>query len=227
VSTSSTIFMGPNGLRAGWRLLIFVAIFIPASFGANLIVDAALHKLHTEMDTALGAFVVMAVFLVPLFLASGIMAQIERRTLGDYGLPWRRAFCGQFWQGVAIALVSITAFLFALRLAGVFSFGRLALHGADIWKYGILWSVTSFLGTLLEDFLYRGYLLWVLKNYVSAASFSAASIACRVFLLSVRLSGGWQNQCCRLAEEAYESLDVLGHRCQEELLPHELQSPQA
>ena len=30
-----------------------------------------------------------------------------------------------------------------------------------------------------------------------------------------------------MAEEPHESLDVLGYRCQEELLPHELQSPQA
>jgi hypothetical protein len=29
------------------------------------------------------------------------------------------------------------------------------------------------------------------------------------------------------AEEPHESLDVLGRRCQEELLPHKLQSPQA
>jgi hypothetical protein len=56
--------------------------------------------------------------------------------------------------------------------------------------------------------------------------FSPASIP-PVFLLSVPLSGGRQNRCCGLAEEAHESLDVLGHRCQEELLPHELQSPQA
>src|SRR6266852_2863357 len=49
----------------------------------------------------------------------------------------------------------------------------------------------------------------------------------RVFPLSVRLSGGWQKRCFRLVEEAHESLDVLGRRCQEELLPHELQSPQA
>ena len=40
------------------------------------------------------------------------------------------------------------------------------------------------------------------------------------------LSGGWQNRCC-LTEKAHQALDVLGHRGQEELLPHELQSPQA
>jgi hypothetical protein len=50
---------------------------------------------------------------------------------------------------------------------------------------------------------------------------------CRVFLLSVRLSGGWPNRCGRWAEKPRQSLDVLSRRCQEELLSHELQSVQA
>src|SRR4030095_1872168 len=40
------------------------------------------------------------------------------------------------------------------------------------------------------------------------------------------LGGSRQNRCCGLAEEAYQALDVLGHGCQEELLPHKLQSAQ-
>jgi hypothetical protein len=48
----------------------------------------------------------------------------------------------------------------------------------------------------------------------------------RVFLLT-QLSGSFESGCCRLAEEPHESLDVLGHRCQEELLTHKLQSPQS
>ena len=47
------------------------------------------------------------------------------------------------------------------------------------------------------------------------------------FFVSVRLSGGRQNRCSRLTEEARQSLDVLSGRCQEELLAHELQSAQA
>ena len=32
--------------------------------------------------------------------------------------------------------------------------------------------------------------------------------------------------CCRRAEEAHQSLEVLSYRCQEELLAHEPESPQ-
>jgi hypothetical protein len=57
--------------------------------------------------------------------------------------------------------------------------------------------------------------------------FLAAIIAVVEFFLSHQLSGSFHSGCCRLVEEPHRSLDVLGRRCQEELLPHEPQSRQA
>jgi membrane protease YdiL (CAAX protease family) len=51
-----------------------------------------------------------------------------------------------------------------MRLAGVFSFGQIVLHGWDAWEYAAAWTVPTFLGVLLEDFLYRGYLLFTLTT---------------------------------------------------------------
>jgi len=59
----------------------------------------------------------------------------------------------------------------------------------------------------------------VLKNAVKRISFGWEY---RHFLRSPQLSGGFPNGCYRLAEEAHQSLDVLGRRCKEELLPNEL-----
>ena len=162
---SYNILKGPNGLRAGWQLLIFYAIFAPLYYGADRIVDALTEKLHTApMGSPLGGTVMMGIFLVALLLASGIVARIEGRTIADYGLPWRRAFCGQFWLGAAFSFASLTVLLLAIHLAGAFSFGSLALHGADIWKYGVFWTVPLFLSAVLEDFFYRGYLLFTLTT---------------------------------------------------------------
>jgi len=158
------VFMGPNGLRAGWRLLIFFAILVPLGIGAGRIIDLLLSKLQADMYTPLGGLAVMGTLVIALLLASNIMARIERRRISDFGLPWRRAFCRQFWQGAAISFSSLTALLFVLWLAGAFSFGSPALHGADIWKYGALWTLPLFLSALFEDFLYRGYLLFTLTS---------------------------------------------------------------
>jgi membrane protease YdiL (CAAX protease family) len=160
-----SIFSGPNELRAGWRLLIFFAIFAPLGYGAGKIVDLLTQKLHTTpMGTPLGGMVMMGTFFIALLLASAIMAKIERRSLAAYGLPWRRAFRSQFWLGAAFSFASFTALLFVIHLAGAFSFGSLDLHGSDILKYGAIWTVPLFLAAVLEDFFYRGYLLFTLTT---------------------------------------------------------------
>jgi membrane protease YdiL (CAAX protease family) len=155
---------GPNGLRAGWRLLIFFAILFPIGYAANGIVDLTMQRLHAEFFTPLGGTIVIGGLAAGLLLASWIVARIEGRTLADFGLPWRRAFCLQFWQGAAISFASLTALLLVLRLSSAFSFGSQALHGADIWKYAAAWTVPLFLSALLEDFFYRGYLLFTLTT---------------------------------------------------------------
>jgi len=154
----------PNGLRAGWRLLIFLAMIVPLYFVAMWIIDSVTRKLHVEPFTPVDTFIAMGVCLAALFLSTGIMAKIERRSFADYGLPWRRAFCAQFWQGAAISFISLSGLMLALRLAGALSFDSLALHGLDIWKYGLQWVFAFFLVALLEDFLYRGYILFTLTT---------------------------------------------------------------
>jgi uncharacterized protein len=159
----SNVFKGPNGIRAGCRLLIFFALFLPLGYGAGLIVDRILGP-NPDRDTPFAGTMLMAPFAAALLLATLAISRIEGRSLADYGLPWRRAFGKAFWQGAAIGGASLTALLFTLRVAGVFSFGGLALHGADILKYGIEWVGPLFISVLLEDFFYRGYILFTLST---------------------------------------------------------------
>lgn len=67
------------------------------------------------------------------------------------------------------------------------------------------------------------------KGSVESILFSSFRVAlvARLLLTGVQLSGRRQGRHRWLAEEPYQSLDVLGRCRQEELLPHELQSPQA
>src|SRR5271169_5622333 len=158
------LFVGPNGLRAVWRLMIFVAMIVLLYFPSTMVIGWATRKLHTEMFTPLDGLIVFGVVFATLLLVSGIMARIEGRSIADYGLPWRRAFCRQYWQGAAISIASLTVLLLVLHLTGVYSFGAPTLHGANIWKWGAIWTVPLFLAALLEDFFYRGYLLFTLST---------------------------------------------------------------
>lgn len=159
-----TIWKGPNGLRAGWRLLIFFALVVPMFWGTARISDDLMYRLSLSDGTPAGVMVYLGIFLIPLMLATWIMARIEGRTFADYGLPWRRAFRRQFWLGAAISFVSISILMVVLRLFGAYSYGSIGLHGADIVKYALLWTVPVFAGALLEDFVYRGYLLFTLTT---------------------------------------------------------------
>jgi membrane protease YdiL (CAAX protease family) len=167
------VFYGRAELRSGWRLFIFLAIVIALINASNLMVRRLLHGAD---DTAL--FLVREVmdFLIFLF-ASWIMGRVEGRTIADYGLPRRGMFRVQFWQGILLGFASITGLLVAMRVVGVFYFGSIALHGADVWKWAIVYGFVFILVALREEFRARGYGLYTLSagiGFWPAAILSAA-----------------------------------------------------
>jgi membrane protease YdiL (CAAX protease family) len=154
------MFYNRSELRAGWRLLIFLAIVIACINASNL---AVRRLLHGADDTTL--FLVREVMDFLIFLlASWIMGRIERRTIAEYGLPWRKMFRMEFWQGVLLGSASITGLLVAMRLIGVFYFGSIALHGANIWKWAAVYAFVFILVALREEFRARGYALFTLSS---------------------------------------------------------------
>ena len=104
-----------------------------------------------------------AAFLTFLF-ASGVMARIERQSIAEYGLPWRRMFRSRFWSGSVTGFASVSVVLIVLRIFGVFSFGSFALHGAQTLEYGLAFGAIFVLIGLEEEFHYRGYGLFTLAS---------------------------------------------------------------
>jgi membrane protease YdiL (CAAX protease family) len=167
------VFYRPRELRAGWRLLIFPAIVVACINAGNLVVRRLLHGAD---DTTLFLAREVMDFLVFL-LASRIMGRMERRTIGDYGLPWRKMFGAEFWQGALLGFAAIKGLLVIMRAAGVFYFGTMALHGGDVWKWAIVYAVVFILVAVREEFRARGYALYTLSagiGFWPAAIISAA-----------------------------------------------------
>ena len=167
------VFYGASELRAGWRLLIFLCIVIAMISAGNLTVRLLAHGAD-----ATTLFLIREVEDFLIFLAATwIMGRIETRTIADYGLPWRGMFGTHFWQGVLLGFASITGLLMAMRAVGVFYFGKIALHGADIWKWAIIYALVFLLVGLREEFRSRGYLQYTLTlgiGFWPAAILSAA-----------------------------------------------------
>lgn len=159
-----TVFFGPNGLRAFWRLLVFFAIF----FGFVFTVGATRRILghgQPEQNSIFEAVPLGALGIFILFLlASWIMSRIEGRRVAQYGLPIRRAFRQQFWQGLLIGFGSITTVLGILRAIGVFHFGEGTLHGTEIFEQAASFGFNFLLVGVIEEFFFRGYVLFTLTS---------------------------------------------------------------
>jgi len=168
------VFYGAAELRAGWRLLIFLAIVITLIDSGNFMVRRLLHGADDVTIVLVRKVMDFVIFL----LASWIMGLIEGRTIGDYGLPWGKMFRAQFWQGALLGFASITGLLLTMRLAGVFYFGTIALHGSGVWKWAIVYAFVFLLVALQEEFRARGYGLFTLS---AGIGFWPAAILSAVF----------------------------------------------
>jgi hypothetical protein len=88
-----TIFVGPQGIRAGWRFAIFVFLL----FGFS--------KLFFWLLTVLAHYQEHPGWFPTDFLFDG-MSKLERRPFLEYGLPWRPMFRKHFWQGALWGLAA-------------------------------------------------------------------------------------------------------------------------
>jgi len=153
------VFIGPNGLRAGWRLLLF--ILMAAIFGLLLgsMVRGAVRGV-TPKSLILGE----GIGLLSVVLAGAVMARIERRSFADYALPLRGALGIRFWFGALWGFAGLSGLLLAMRVRHGFSFGTVALAGTRLAGYAALWAIAFLLVGLLEEFLMRGYALYTLTT---------------------------------------------------------------
>lgn len=177
----NTIFRGPNGIRAGWRILIFLAIvatlFICMGVVLAIIFQKRGHIGALSQLTPLGLSLSEGAIFVFTSIAALIMARIEHRKYGEYGLPVRGAFGTKFWVGVLAGFLAISGCLLAIFLLHGFRLTGFAIHGRTILTATLSWAVAFILVGLAEEFSFRGYLQYTLTTGIgfwpAAVLFSA------------------------------------------------------
>jgi uncharacterized protein len=167
-STLRKIFIGQDGLRAGWSLLIFIAMVAAIAFCANRI----LHKLHvpdpgsakpgSETSPLFGILGEAIPFLMVL-LVTWIMSKIERRPNSVYGLGDSRKV-QHFLAGLAWGIICLSLLILALLKSGLLVIDSRVLFGSDILRYGAMWLLGFLLVGLVEEYLTRGYVLYTLTR---------------------------------------------------------------
>ena len=166
-----TVFAGPNGLRTGWRLLIFVTLVVVLLGGSLLIRNGGVQGFREAQKhageiavTPLLMFRSEGIALLLLFAAAFTMGKIEHREVGEYGLPLRQALGKDFWIGSLSGFLAISGTLLAMFLLHGFRVTGLALHGTAILSSLTAWGIALIFAGLVEEFLCRGYLQYTLAS---------------------------------------------------------------
>jgi len=150
----------PWGRAERNRLLIWVGIGlilpVPLVFALHLQgkTSDAVFSIRSELPVkALLAFFVA--------LATWIVSRMEKRPLGDYGIPPRGIFGLRFWEGCLWGFAMLSAILLVLRVSGHFQIDSVALAGGAVWRYALGWGAAFLAVAVHEEFAFRGYWLFV------------------------------------------------------------------
>lgn len=187
------IFVGPDGIRVGWRLLLFLLFFALLAAALQYLVmrlpglGNAMRMTHTGTFTPLGLFGYELANIVSVFAAMAAMAKIEKRRVGDYGLTPLPGAAKRLALGFAFGLLMVSAICALQSAEHVYSFGSVIMAPQRAVEAGLGWAVAFLLVGIVEESLFRGYLQFTLTQ---ATGFWPAAILISLFFGITHLSNG-------------------------------------
>jgi len=156
--TLRSSFVGPQGIRAGWSMLIFISILMVEVLATRLPVNRLLHLMkHTPTLEAWSPAVAAGILVLLVLVATAIMAKIEGRPVLSYGFMDKHIL-SRFMLGIAGGVAALSALVLALKMSGWLIFDGRALQGKSAWSYGLQWGIAFLFTALFEESLLRGYL---------------------------------------------------------------------
>jgi uncharacterized protein len=144
------VFLGPHGLRSGWRIALFLLLFVAF---AQLLASLAL-AVGVRMAGGAG----FAIMLAAVLLASWILiGGVDRRPMGAVGFPLDREAVRDSVTGTAVGGVLLASAAVVLAVAGM---ARWVADEGSVPEYvGVLASTLVFFAVAAawEEALFRGY----------------------------------------------------------------------
>jgi len=158
------IFVGQNGLRSGWRLIVFLLLFLASAILSAKLLGCLVPPIHawansqpTETWNPGYALFERSWLTVFLFLATFVLSKTEKRPFQDYGLPRQGMFGRKFLFGVIVGLGAVSLLMALIAAFGGYSPGSLALGLGGALRYAFVWAILFVVVGLSEEFLFRGY----------------------------------------------------------------------
>ncbi len=160
------IFLGNNGLRAGWSVLLFVCLIYPFAtiFGTILaaVVYDLLH-LHFAFGSAASTILGEGAWVAALGAAALIVARLEHRRFTEFNLADSRLL-RHLLSGALVGFLALSVLVGIMLAGGWMHVGPTSLDGARMVKFGALWGAAFLLVGLMEEGTFRCFLLFTLTR---------------------------------------------------------------
>ena len=193
------VFVGPHGLRAGWKVLIFFLIFLAEGFCLRPLGNLS-GKVNFKLAVPPGAMLFRQ-FLpaCATLIATGIMVKfIDRKPWGHFGMPLRNAFRSSFWIGAAIGLGVLALQLEIMHVWRWFDYGTVQLQRGEIFAYGLMWALVFLCVGIFEENLLRGYVQRVttdgLSRLLGSWSFWTSAVLFSIIFAATHLGNPGENK---------------------------------
>lgn len=158
------IWVGADGLRAGWATLLFWIIVAALMAGAIF----ALHRVFPHGHASEGVTVSRAVLFECVMIAAGlaatkIMSMIDRRSWLDYGLRDPRGLVF-FVQGAGVGIVAMSVLIATLSGLHAIHVERSTASVGYLAEAGFAWGVVFLFVGISEEVIFRGYAFFRLSR---------------------------------------------------------------
>jgi uncharacterized protein len=159
------VFQGPNGIRAGWGIVVYIAVLVAITFCLSRLVNFLFGHIphNASLLTIRTIYVGECIQLVGLMGALAVVSAIERRPMLSFGLQdasgWAR-----FAGGLICGFGSISLVVLIFMQMHLITLDSPSTHGVTLWTHGLVWSGGFLLVALVEESALRGYLQYTLAR---------------------------------------------------------------
>lgn len=162
----SRIFVSDAGIRAGWRLLIWVAIVVGIDVFIEFFGAFAVPRLRVDHAFLDPRWLLLGdtSILVAALSATLIMKRIERRPLSDYYISTRDFFGRQFWLGLLWGFLAVSLLIGLISAFRGYRIAGVAMGGTQLIYWTLWWLIAAFMIGVAEEIAFRAYLLRTLAD---------------------------------------------------------------
>lgn len=183
--------LGPDGLRVGWSLLLFAAIY----YAFRLVAGTVFFSLGLISDTGnYSAGVILLEELVPFLALVGAMALMglfESRRIVAYNLGASRLFL-HLASGALAGFAVLSLLVGSLALGGWLHLASPSQPAAHAVQLALLWGGAFLFVGMVEEGLFRCYALFTLTRGINFWwSLAAQVVACLYLVFHGGGNGAW------------------------------------